>query len=239
MNDGEYVDCNPADPGYNATLYNSFTSGMTHIVSSLIGWSTAGNHPLRIVLVSPSYFDNNERVQKGWSFPWGGPPVANYNETLLAFGSWEKQYAATLRGSGVSFIDTNGPMAAANAALPHGESVTQEAVHPTELGYEVMAAAILAAWHGDAVRSAHLRSGAAKALPWALHNGGSAYEVSPLLGQVSIEKTTPANVPWQNQVIDAVRNENVGTQTAIMSKSPIPTWDPQPIVDAVNAPHSD
>jgi lysophospholipase L1-like esterase len=201
MNDGEYVHCDPAGAGYNATVHDDFTSGLAHIVTTLLSWSAQGRHPLRIVVLTPSYFDNARRVAAGWSFGWG-PPVADYNQTLQAFGSWERSYVSSLRNPKVTCIDLNGPMAEATAKLPAGQSLTQEGIHPTEQGYEVMAAAILRAWGAGQVQPSDIapsRNGSLSQAVWNAFNYGQQTLVPQAGGgqAASFGWTGPAVTPAQ------------------------------------------
>jgi lysophospholipase L1-like esterase len=138
MNDAEY---SPDDP----TLDQDFVNGIEFIVSELLDWSQAKGGSLRIVLLAPSYFDYARFVATGWNPGWTIP--ANYNAANVAgYGGWEKYYVETLGNSNVTFIDLNTPMAKATALLPAGESLTQEGIHPTSQGYQLIAATILEAW---------------------------------------------------------------------------------------------
>lgn len=249
MNDGEYVDCDPADKGYNETLYRAYTSGITHIVTALLAWSGTNSKPLRIVVLSPSYFDNDCRVAKGWKFSWG-PPVAGYNQTLLAFGSWEKSYIARLHNPNVAFIDLNAPMMAASKKLPPGQSLTQEGIHPTEQGYEVIAATILNAWNARVdykfiPPSRHTGLAKSVTYPWALYNGGTGYDICPALAQVSADpasssKRSPVGghagpkynqdtTEWENDVIGLIRDQFVLQQTSVTGNFTVPEWNAQNI----------
>lgn len=229
MNDGEYVDCDPANPGYNSTLYNSFKTHLTHIVATLLRWSARKGNTLRLVVLSPSYFDNAQRIATGWKFGWGAP-VANYNQTLLAFGRWEKSYVASLDNPNVTFINLNEPMRAATAQLPPGQSLTQEGIHPTEQGYEVMAATILDAWGAGAITS---QSGNR---PWPLYNGGSAYAICPLMAKVSGSRSpspsegsdTTVNqgtIGWQNNLIGLIRDQFICDETSTVRNFTVPPWN--------------
>jgi lysophospholipase L1-like esterase len=142
MNDAEY---SPDDP----TLDEDFVNGIDFIVSSLLDWSEGHGGSLRIVLLSPSYFDYPRFVATGWNPGWAIP--SDYNAADVAgYGAWEQYYVRTLGNPNVTFIDLNTPMANATALLAAGESLTQEGIHPTWQGYQLIAATILQAWGAPA-----------------------------------------------------------------------------------------
>jgi hypothetical protein len=169
-----------------------------------------------LVVISPEYFDNNERALCGWSFPWHETPAANYNETLISFGQWEKSYVARMRNPNVTYIDINKPMSDANSRLSTGQSVTQEGIHPTEQGYEVIASAILSAWNAGAVESK-------SKITWPLHDGGSAYTVWPSMHLLSREPAD-SQIASINQEVESIRNKFQDQYDAIMNQTTMPPW---------------
>lgn len=127
MNDGGYAP-------YDEARFQTYAQGLTHIVDSL----TKQLPGVRLTLLTPSFYDKDA-------------PRANhtsvYNATLVRYGAFVKQLGAQ---RGIPVADTNAPMLAATLegrkTDPHF-ALSDDGVHPNEVGHAIIAAALLHAWN--------------------------------------------------------------------------------------------
>ncbi len=146
MNDGNYASFDPA-------TFQTYTQGMTHIVDVL----TRKLPGVRLTLLTPTFFDYGARPRQlppagqGYNY---GTPAPDYNQTLLKYGAFLKQFGAQRH---ILVVDLNAPMQVATEAgrskdptfSLFGAGLTGDGVHPDEVGHLIMAASVLTAWNAQ------------------------------------------------------------------------------------------